>query len=253
MMLGMALSNHAVRFRRAVVPDPLEGMAFGYGRLQTHRGDNVPLGLYQDVACTIPAVAEFDLVAAWRDELTESGAVATQADPDKQPLLVFINGVPLLEFDGADDFLSHGEGGAVAASMFAVARNDAFPGYQMLAGFGVPAGPNIYSFLPGATWGGYYSANVSALEGNTLFHTLAQIVRGFNDIDFYTDGSVVTNQTNGTSYDSGTGSCIGAEVGGASGFMHGHIGAVMAGPHTDYDHAAVRSYLNTIFTPVIGI
>lgn len=85
--------------------DPIADYAFVV-RLQTHVGDNVPLGLYQDTACTIPAINDFDPVAAWKDELSGSGFVATQEDPDKQFVLTFYDGVPVIESDGIDDCLS---------------------------------------------------------------------------------------------------------------------------------------------------
>lgn len=69
------------------------------GRLKT-------VGLYQDLACTIPAARWGDSVAAWRDELSDSGIVAIQSVTTKRPTLQFENGVPYLQFDGVDDFLS---------------------------------------------------------------------------------------------------------------------------------------------------
>jgi len=83
--------------------DPLAGIPFAL-RLQTHRGDNVPLGMYQDTACTVPAVTDGDAVAAWRDELSGSGFTVTQSDVQKRPLLIFDSGVPSLWFDGVDDY-----------------------------------------------------------------------------------------------------------------------------------------------------
>lgn len=74
-------------------------------RHQTHNGNGVPLGLYKDVACTIPATLEGDLVAAWKDELGSSGIVLVQADSAKRPVLTFVSGLPYLHFDGVDDEL----------------------------------------------------------------------------------------------------------------------------------------------------
>lgn len=85
-------------------PDPLAGIPFPL-RLQTHRGDGVPLGLYQDTACTIPATDDGHSVAAWRDELSDSGVVAVQSVSTKRPTLRFAVGKPVLQFDGVDDFL----------------------------------------------------------------------------------------------------------------------------------------------------
>lgn len=75
-------------------------------RLQTHNGDNAPLGLYQDTACTIPATQNGDPVAGWKDVLGASGLVAIQTDSQKQPILLFVGGVPTVWYDGVDDCYS---------------------------------------------------------------------------------------------------------------------------------------------------
>lgn len=93
-------------FGNYVSPDPLAGIPFSI-RLQTHvPGSNTPLGLFQDVACTMPATQDGDPIAAWKDVLSNSGLIATQSDTQKQPILFFDNGVPSVLFDGVDDFLS---------------------------------------------------------------------------------------------------------------------------------------------------
>jgi hypothetical protein len=84
--------------------DPLVDYSFS-ARLQAHAGDNVPLGLYQDTACTIPATQEFDPIAAWRDELSGSNEKFVNSNTDQQPLLIFVDGVPVVSFDGVDDVL----------------------------------------------------------------------------------------------------------------------------------------------------
>jgi hypothetical protein len=99
-MLSMALM---VARRRA--GDELSGIPFRL-RLQTHRGDGLPFGLYQNTACTIPATADGHAVAAWRDELSGSGLVAIQSVSTKRPILRIPSGNPVLEYDGVDDFLS---------------------------------------------------------------------------------------------------------------------------------------------------
>ncbi len=86
--------------------DPLAGFNWA-ARLQTHiPGSNTPLGLYKDVACTIPATLQGDSVAAWRDELSASAIVFIQIDASKRPILDFVTSVPTLLFDGIDDFLA---------------------------------------------------------------------------------------------------------------------------------------------------
>jgi hypothetical protein len=84
--------------------DPLAGFNWA-ARLQTHNGNGVPLGLWQDDACTIPATQDFDPIGGWTDELSDSGVALTQSDPDKQPFLFFDNGVPTIVPDGVDDYL----------------------------------------------------------------------------------------------------------------------------------------------------
>lgn len=87
-----------------IAVEALAGLTFTM-RMQTHNGDNVPLGLWQDTAMTIPATQEFDPVAAWSDELSNSGMVLTTDHVDHIPLLIFVNGVPTVEFDGIDDYM----------------------------------------------------------------------------------------------------------------------------------------------------
>jgi hypothetical protein len=98
------LSGSGILTRSAGWVDPLAGLPFTL-RLQTHRGDGIPLGLYQDTACTIPATADGHSVAAWRDELSDSGLVAVQSVSTKRPTLKFVSGKPVVRFDGIDDFL----------------------------------------------------------------------------------------------------------------------------------------------------
>lgn len=229
-------------------PDPLAGLPFGL-RLQTHNGDNVPLGLWQDVARTIPAVNEFDLVAAWEDVLSESGIVATQADPDKQPTLVFINGVPFVEFDGIDDFLVHGVGSAVPSSIFAVCRYTAGTGFQCLAGFGNPSGTNIYSRLnlPGGPWGTFLEANVPTNTDNAAFKVLGLVTHAPNNVDLITNGVVDTN-TAGIAYYTTAGGNIGREA--VADVFGGPCGALYYGP-TTLPAVTINAYLSTIFAPVL--
>lgn len=99
--------------------DPLAGVVFAL-RLQTHAGDNVPVGLYQDVACTIPATADGHVVAAWRDELGGSGKTYSQSDVSKRPLLKIVSGAPVVRFDGIDDVLELVTGWDISSALLAV-------------------------------------------------------------------------------------------------------------------------------------
>ncbi len=76
-------------------------------RLQTHMGDNVPVGLFQDAALTTPATEEGDRVGGWRDMWVPSDAAfvaVTQTDNALRPTLTFVGGVPHLYF-AAGQFL----------------------------------------------------------------------------------------------------------------------------------------------------
>lgn len=107
--------------------DPLSSFSWAL-RLQTHRvGSTDAFGLYQDTACTVPATADFDSIAAARDELSSSGQVLLQADVNKQFLLAFESGIPTMEPDGVDDFLASALLGSALSqptAIFVVAKNN---------------------------------------------------------------------------------------------------------------------------------
>lgn len=103
--------------------DPLEGIALSL-RLQTHNGDNSPIGLYTDTACTTPATTAGDLIAAWKDELGTSGIVFTQATSGNRPTLQFDSGVPVVRFNGTDQYLDY------SSANISVDRRTAVVGYK---------------------------------------------------------------------------------------------------------------------------
>lgn len=82
--------------------DPLAGYTFVL-RLQTHRGDGVPYGLFQDAAGTVPATSDGHPVGCWKDLISGSGLAAVQANAPKRPTLRFSSGLPFVSFDGVDD------------------------------------------------------------------------------------------------------------------------------------------------------
>lgn len=116
------LSGSGILTRAGGWVDPLAGITFAL-RLQTHRGDGVPLGLYQDAACTVPATEDGDPVGGWRDELSGSGLVAEQSVSTKRPTLRFAGGIPVLEFDGVDDWLDIGFWGGQQVYSAAIKSN----------------------------------------------------------------------------------------------------------------------------------
>jgi hypothetical protein len=100
--------------------DPLAAISFLL-RLQTHNGDNVPLGLYQDVSCTIPATVDGDPIAAWRDETPGGGGLLlVQGAIELQGILVFVNGTPTIYPDGIDDMMARSGPLSLSAAVMVV-------------------------------------------------------------------------------------------------------------------------------------
>lgn len=115
-LLGVSGSTSALpyvyqfEFECGVFGD-LSDLAFPGGRFQTHiAGDNTPLFMYQDAACTTPATTDYDPIWVIVDELGTSGLRAVQADSNKQGYLLMVGGVPTVQFDAVDDFYETGSG-----------------------------------------------------------------------------------------------------------------------------------------------
>jgi lysophospholipase L1-like esterase len=73
------------------------------GAWMPHYGDNVPVGMYQDASCILPAVTLNDPVGAYRDETGKTFFVSSQSSATKWGLLKFPGGVPAILFDNTDD------------------------------------------------------------------------------------------------------------------------------------------------------
>jgi hypothetical protein len=69
--------------------------------LAHRKDDNRVVGMYKDTAMTIPATADGDLVAAWRDEVSGNGLYALQSNSAQRPTLKIVSGKPLLRFSAA--------------------------------------------------------------------------------------------------------------------------------------------------------
>lgn len=146
-------------------PDPLAGIVFAI-RAQNHNGDLVPLGYYQDVACTIPAVTEFDTVMGWKDEFNGIGLSFTQADPDKSPLLIFVNGVPILQFDGVDDELSAPLADVAVQTIFLMCKSLSSGGSGFGRALSYIENREIGAFGAGGKWAWFSPLTNSALSWN---------------------------------------------------------------------------------------
>jgi hypothetical protein len=166
--------------------DPLAGISLTI-RLQTHRGDGVPLGLYQDTACTIPAINDGHSIAAWRDELSDSGLTAVQSVSTKRPTLKFVSGKPVVRFDGVDDYLSVTLPRPFPFSLALAARsaNSSFGGMSGYGSGSLAIGNGFNGFAPESAfwlWGpdsGTTFGQPSSID--THWHThLAKISTGSN-------------------------------------------------------------------------
>jgi hypothetical protein len=146
--------------------DPLAGIDW-FAATLSHAGDNAPLGYWQDVEATIPAVNAFDPVAAVTDELYETGLLLVQSDPDKQMVLNFTpEGAPYLESDGVDDemLFTLPSSEAQPTTLFAVCMSTNVASTQYLvsgSSFGTTQGVSVGVGVA-KLWGG------EVLEGPTV-------------------------------------------------------------------------------------
>jgi hypothetical protein len=236
-----------LRFPEAdAASDPLAGIPFVV-RWQSYAG-GAPIGYYLDEACTIPAVTEFDLVVAIKDELSGSGLVAVQTNPDRQAMLVFVNGVPGLYFDGVDDLYIHTATLTAPCSIFAVCKNEGGGGANTVAMFDSQDLP-LYSSIAGS-WGTWAATVVNSGVANTTVQVLHMEVEAPNNITFYTDG-VPVNKTNGTAFDVFGSSAIGSEGSVPSNPFGGYLFALFA-IEEPADLALIRDSLQTIYDDVLG-
>lgn len=84
--------------------DPLAGVPDIAFRFQTHNGDGVPMGMFQDTACTTPATADGDVVKGIKS-FDGATILATQGTTGNAPLLKIVSGIPVLRTDGSNDFM----------------------------------------------------------------------------------------------------------------------------------------------------
>lgn len=127
--------------------DPIAQYDFAL-RLQTHKGDNAPLGLYKDTALTTPALLGGDPVLAWRDELSGSGLVFSQSDPTRGFTLQYRAGRPVITPVHSTSCLVCSDpgfpSGSTARTAFARADNIEAVGPRIIFGYG--------SVSPNALW-----------------------------------------------------------------------------------------------------
>lgn len=223
--------------------DPLAGLDFVVDFRPWEGGE--ALRLWQDVAATIPATADFDPIAAVSSKT--AGVIATQSDVNKQPLLVFVDGVPTIEPDGVDDYLTFTATLSAPCTIYVVCKYSGAGGNRVVVGF--TGGQNLYANLSG-TWAAWMQATVSSDVANLTFQVLTLTVRAANDIDLDTDGVPVT-KTNGSSFDLSIQSALLAENTAGDSRMIGNVCAVLA-QEAPADEAIVKAYLSSLYSSILG-
>ncbi len=227
--------------------DPVAGIVLTF-RLQTHNGNNVPLGLYKDTASTIPATTAGDSIAAWRDELNGSGFAALQDNATKRPTLQFVNGKPVVRFDGVNDHL-------IANGFYIPQPYTAFAGLRLASikhRYVLDSGAlnmgAIFSSngLYGTGWGIY--ANSAGTPGITTNAINTSYV-----IASVASGTSATFTVNGTVFTASQGipSLSGLSIASANGldaFWHGDMTSVLlAGSALDAtSRSIIETYLATL-------
>lgn len=198
-------------------------------KLVTHNGDNVPVGLYQDTAATIPATTEADPVAAWKD-MRSGGTVFTQAVGAGQPFLTFISGVPMVEFsDGQWLMGSKTWTGTSALTVVTYEPDD--------SAFTVFDAGSLADTWTRFSDGNSYMATFRATRVEGFF---ASPSTGDNILSLFSDSSEYTAWLNGTQVATTTGNfqnsdtevSIGIDTGeNAAKFYNGRISSIFV--HTD--------------------
>lgn len=234
--------------------DPLEGI--GTLRLQTCLGygptAHAPLGLYKDVACTIPATLAGDSIAAWKDVITGSNKIVSQTDPVWRPTLQFAaNGIPVVRFvgfqqklqdDGTFDFTAPYHLGVTArsnGSPFGARAVAAILDWSVFIGIG--SGNNVATFVGNGTFWNDTANNTPA----TLW-TTGRAVSMSNSgtvLQPYVDGVAQTAKVGiGNTNSANIGIIVGAYYAGS--VWNGDISAVIFGPTAD--QAAIDAFLITL-------
>lgn len=152
--------------------------------------DITGLKLWVD-ASMIPQ-ADSSAVTQWND-LSGNGFHATQGTSAKQPTLKtnILNGLPIVRFDGVDDFLAHTyDNNSQPFTCFAIAKRSAGPvAYQNIIQAGNPL--ITARLLSSANWGAYFTADKpSSYSIDGVFTIMSLVCRSNTDIDFVTNGTL---------------------------------------------------------------
>ncbi len=162
---------------------------------------NPQLQTYQDAALATPAVLNNDPVGGWNDSVL-TGHKVTQATAGNRPLLILAgqNSLPILRFDGTNDFLR-------GLKMIASARQPftLFLAFKLNSLSGTPevmdtnntlvgGSPRVYLFNNGGTW---EIAAGTALDGGT-------VTSGWHQYTLTMNGASSSLRVDGAAASSGT-------------------------------------------------
>jgi hypothetical protein len=233
------------------VIDPLVDLPLAL-RLQTHNGDNVPLGLYQDDECTVPSAVDGSPVGGWSDELTDSERIFGQTTETKRSTLKFVSGKPVVRFDGIDDALTStripltgdftlvvrltSSGDSVIASDYSIPT---ITNEQILRIWNTGNGEIVSGI------GGAFDAYAGIVARSTASNIY--IIRSGGVTNAYQNGTLLGEMT----VDAFTGfGCLGALYVHTAGFlnpMSGDVTAVLLSLEDLTDHIdRINNYLNTL-------
>lgn len=168
--------------------------------------------LFQDLAMTIPAVLDSDVVGGWADKSGNANH-ATQATTARKPLLKLViqNGRDVVRFDGTDDFLSLAvvllsiSDAAQPYTCFVVVKTADTAG--AFIGQYVGVDNNRFGFGSGISPGDgklrYWKADAISIadsqttisDGNAHIAEFKKISSGANQTTLYRDGNLVATGT----------------------------------------------------------
>lgn len=161
--------------------DPISGFTF-FARLQTHRGDNIPIGLYQENSFDVPATQEGDQISMWADEISDSGVVFDFSYGGSLPFLTFIDGVPCVAWNGLDNFAKNFGTLNQPFSCWFGCRIDNLSQYRFLfdsTNIGIPCAFYASDLVADDNYAIYAGAEVQSTDiVNTDWHSLGAVFDG---------------------------------------------------------------------------
>lgn len=237
-----------MRASRLLVNDPIGYLNSTFlVRLQTHLpGSKTPIGMFQDVAGTIPATQAGDKVRFWTSVqgVDSGGLLAFFEATNAAPTLQFVNGYPVVRGNGTNSILTC-SGTLIPMSMFAVAK-----GAHDGAAFGRLAcdptgnsGVNDDSFAPNE-WAYRFNGTQYLIAMTTGYDALG--MQGAVGNTQTSINGVITTRADGSMADTGNWTLFNVTGGGQA--MPGDIVSVIFGSqaYNPTDWAAIDNYQTSL-------